>query len=502
MKTNNRGWPIFWLVILGAIVLFLALYNLTFYPPTWYDEGIHMLVAKRLALEGEYRFGPASGPTVFLPVAAAFRLAGVELVAGRLVMVGYLLACLATFYLLARRLGGWKVATVATLLFVTSPGINLIRWGRQALGEVPAAFFFLLALLLWLRALEESRAGRRRGWLILAGVLLGLAILTKNQFLLLLPAWVLLWLADRLYYRQASHADLVLPFVVALVCVVAWYVGQRFLFPSGQQLATRNVQEWSDALGRGILTLSPRRMLEAVKFLTGQDALYAWALPGGLYAVVLGLRRSRQGLRWAPLVIVSVVWLGWFVLLSVGWPRYAFLALALLAVAVAQLFHDLTDGYRLPLKELVGQARAGGPVLELGGQAALLALLLLFVLRPLQGRLSEVVTGGDDSPQRMAAYIVQNLPAGATIETYDPEICFLSGYSCHFPPNMIMDASIKYVWYNAPPPSEFYDFRAHGAPYLLIGDFGRWVHLYDPEVVARDYQLEVSIGNYALYRVK
>jgi len=65
-----------------------------------------------------------------------------------------------------------------------------------------------------------------------------------------------------------------------------------------------------------------------------------------------------------------------------------------------------------------------------------------------------------------------------------------------------MDASIRYAWYGAPPPSEYYDFRVHGAPYLLIGDFGRWVHLYDPGVVERDYELCVSIGGYELYRVK
>jgi hypothetical protein len=102
----------------------------------------------------------------------------------------------------------------------------------------------------------------------------------------------------------------------------------------------------------------------------------------------------------------------------------------------------------------------------------------------------------------MAAYIVKHLPADVEIETYEPEVCFLSGYDCHFPPSEAMNASIQYVWYGGAPLSEYYDFRAYGAPYLLIGSFGRWVQVYDPEVVERDYQMVVSIGSYELYQLK
>jgi hypothetical protein len=122
MKASSLiGWRALWTVILAVIVLFLALYNLEYCLPTWFDEGVHLIVAKRLALEGRYWFGPAVGPTVFVPVAAEFRVAGVRLLPARLVMVGYLLLCTATFYALAHYLGGWKVATVGTLLFVSSP---------------------------------------------------------------------------------------------------------------------------------------------------------------------------------------------------------------------------------------------------------------------------------------------------------------------------------------------------------------------------------------------
>jgi 4-amino-4-deoxy-L-arabinose transferase-like glycosyltransferase len=501
-KGNLLSWHTFWGVVLVVLVLFLTIYDLEYYPSTWYDEGVHLLVAKKLALEGKYRFGPALGPTVFFPIAAAFRIAGVELLPARVVMVGYLLLCVVAFYVLARYLGGWKFATVGTLLFVSSPGINLLRWGRQVLGEVPAALFFLAGTLLWLTTLEEGRRRGRKGRLLLVGVLLGLAILTKNQFSLLLPGWLLLWVADRLYYRQSDHLGFVLPLLGAVLCVAGWYAGQRLILPAGRHLAAQNVQEWSNALGRGMFTLSKRRMLDAVKFLTDKDTFYAWVVPAQLYAAILSLRRSREGLVWAWLVTLSVLWFGWFTLLSVGWPRYAFLPLTVTAVAVAKVFHDLTEGYVFPIQGLWNKVRSGQWDASLAGRAALTMLLLVTIARSLQGRVTDVIAGGEGTPQQMATYIVEHVPREAAIETYEPEICFLSGCACHFPPGWTMDASIEYVWYEASPPLEYYDFQEYGAPYLLIGDFGRWVHLYDPETVERDYELRVSIGGYELYQAK
>ena len=500
MQSSLITWRVLWAAILVVLVLFLAFYNLEHWPPTWFDEGVHLLAAKKLALEGKYRFGPALGPTVFFPVAAVFRVAGVGLLPARVIMIGYLFLCLAAFYALARYLGGWKVATAGTLLLISSPGVNILRWGRQALGEVPATLFFLVGILLWLRAMKAEHRSYWKGILILSGVFLGLAILTKNQFFLLVPAWVLLWIANRLYYRQVNHSTFVMPLFSAIVCVLAWYVGQALFFPSGGRLATQNLQEWLNALGRGMLTFSPPRMLDAIKFLLSQDAFYAWVLPGVLYAVLLALRRSKEGLPWALLAFVVVVWLGWFIIFSVGWPRYAFLPLVVTTIFIAQFFHDWTGEYQVPFGELWKKIRLGRYDPILAGRAVLTVLFLLMVMRPLQGRFTEVISEGNDAPQRMATYIVTHLPSGVEIETYDPEVCFLSGYDCHCPPAGILDAAIEYVWYKATPPSEHYDFRQHGAQYLLIGEFGRWAHIYALEVVEEHYDLVVSIGGYELYK--
>ena len=76
MKGNRaKAWQVFLAITLAVTILILSLYNLEYYPRTGFDEGIHLLVAKRLAFDGVYRFGPAVGPTLFFPIALAFRLA-------------------------------------------------------------------------------------------------------------------------------------------------------------------------------------------------------------------------------------------------------------------------------------------------------------------------------------------------------------------------------------------------------------------------------------------
>ncbi|MEZ4638896.1 MAG: hypothetical protein R2856_28710 [Caldilineaceae bacterium] len=86
--------------------------------------------------------------------------------------------------------GDRRFAWIAALV-VTSQGVSLVYYGRQVLGEVPGLLFLLGGLVLWFAAGE--RAGYAK--LSLIGLLFGLAVVTKNQYLLLMVptigiAWV------------------------------------------------------------------------------------------------------------------------------------------------------------------------------------------------------------------------------------------------------------------------------------------------------------------------
>jgi len=134
-----------------AGVLVLAVINLTNYPTPWYDEGSHLHVPKAVVTMGQYAdyssdglryYGPTIGvgPTVLLPVAAVFEVAGIGLLPARLVVVAYLLGLMVCFFGLARSLGRERLAWVAAALLLASRGVDLLVYGREVLGEVPAFF--------------------------------------------------------------------------------------------------------------------------------------------------------------------------------------------------------------------------------------------------------------------------------------------------------------------------------------------------------------------------
>src|SRR5215213_7290546 len=150
-----------WLLALIAGTLLLALTNLPYAPATWFDEGSHLHVPKTLIQHGVYAdissegyryYGPTIGigPTIMLPIALVFKLFGVGLEQGRLVIVTYLLVALAAGYALAQRLHGRRVALLAVTLLLASrtfsyPGA--IEYGRQVLGEIPGVAFLMLGML-------------------------------------------------------------------------------------------------------------------------------------------------------------------------------------------------------------------------------------------------------------------------------------------------------------------------------------------------------------------
>jgi hypothetical protein len=371
------------------------------------------------------------------------------------------------------------------------------------IGEVPAAMFFYAAILIWYKTVVPKADKSKLSGLIFAGLFLGLAVLTKNQLFLLFPAWLLMWLLNHFYYKQLRHRDFLLPFGIALVTVLAWYVGQVLLFPEGEQLASANLSEWSGSLDRGILTFSMPRMMDALKFLTGQDAFYGWIFPSVLYVGIRSIKKTRANVVYGLLVVVTLAWIAWFAALSVGWPRYAFIPFTLAALFTALIFHDITDGYSLQWSEIKSIFTTGEIQPHVVAKIAFLALLVIIAGRSLQGRVIDIVQNSDDTPQQISAYIRANVPADTPIETYDPEICFMAEHACSMPPGDILNIAIKHIWYQEQPPYTYYDFYEVGQPeYLLIGEFGEWTQVYDPDSVAEHYVLDESIGAYNLYRKK
>jgi len=501
------------LLLLLGLLFFLAVYHLDEYPPVSFDEGIHLQVPKNLVLYGEYavrengvlrRFDSSvsTGPPLLVPIALAFRLSGIDLWNARFVTVMYLMLTAAVFYRLAERLYGPDVGLLALGLAVASPGLGLLPLGRQVMGEVPALFFFLLGTLIWSRAVES----RRPLSLVLAGVAMGMAMITKTIYALVLPVpWLLVWLADRWRYRRLSLACFLFPLAAGLASLGVWYV--YGLVNLGLSIAEQRTLELATSAGRSIFVFELKRALVSLKFLLGPNFYLALGIPGlahSLYQRVKGGRSLLELQRLLPLV-TAVVWLAWYVFGSVGWERYAFPALIVTALFVARLCLDLASRLVRFLQSRMGKRRkAAIPTVYGLGSVAVMALFCFFPFyrTSLYEEVTALVDADDDGLRGFAAYLTAHVPSDALIESWEWPVDFFTERTYRHPPLSTLDLMVRHVFLGKPYSPDVYDFEQHPPDYLIDGPFSKWTGFYPRDYLDRECTLSTSVGEYDLYRVK
>lgn len=499
-----------WLLILVGVVAFLAFTNLPYAPRTWFDEGSHLHVPKTIVQHGVYAdissegyryYGPTVGvgPTVMLPIALMFKLFGVGLLQGRLVIVAYLLIALLACYLIARRLHGTVVGMLALTLLLGSRTLRyegVIEYGRQVLGEVPGLAYLLLGLLAWILAVQHEQHLRERGglgrdlvpvsrsnWLILlAGMGFGLALVTKNQFVLIVPpALLMVGLLDWLYYRVCSWRLRIVPLVIACGCFGLWTLAQlQFLGPGS---FWQNMQQTRQAAGGAIFVFDMRATLRAGYYVLRPDLYGGLLLPALGYAIWRVRQRNARGLAEMLVVALIGIWLVWFVGASLGWPRYAFPAVALSALTIARMLVDLIERLR-------GSARLRPLTLAVGCYTA------LAVLMPLALSL-QTVARYDDSVQRFAALMNERVPHDVVVETWEPELGVLTDHRYHYPPIALLDTAVRHKWLGGPP--LVYDGLESAPPYVVVGAFGADTLVYSAPALDQHYVLVEQVGTYALF---
>ncbi len=498
----NTTWERVALLALLLLAGMLAFVNLPTAPRIWFDEGSHLQVPKTLVRYGVYAdissegfryFGPTVGvgPTVMLPLAAVFTLVDVGLLQARLVISAYLLLALAGFYFLARRLYGSRMALLALALLLASRTLNfdgIIEYGRQVLGEVPGVAFLLLGVLAWIKALDAEQKPaleRARPWYqtpllltVLSGLGFGLALVTKNQFVLIVPPTLaLIALLDWRYFRAASWWLRLLPLLLACACFATWILVQ-LLFLGPGNFAT-NLAQTRQAAGGAIFVFDGEASLRAIRYLV--QVYGGLLLPALLYGLWRCRVRTPQALAELLIMLMATLWLLWYVT-SLGWPRYAFPAVVLGALAVARLVVDLYIWVR-------AQTRLPIPAWLFASYTVLvIAVPLTLTMR--------VVFSPDDSPQRFAAYLNANVPQDVIVETWEPELGFLTNHRYHFPPIKLLDTAVRQTWLDGAPLT--YDPFNQNPAYIIIGPFGEYTRIYTPD---ERYQLETQIGPYRLYRI-
>lgn len=495
--------PLLW--IAGALLLyFFVFHNLTRYPAPWFDEGSHLHVPKTLVQYGVYAdissegfryYGPTIGvgPTVMLPVAAMFKLFGFGLLQARLVMALYLAAAIYVFYRLAEQLSGKWVALIALALILSSRSILFLEYGRQLLGEVPGFFFLSLALYLWFSKWNENNWKR----LALIGLLFGLAMITKYQYLLFLaPMLILSWGLDIFYYRTTTHRNFLIPGILAAGSFGIWQViTLQYLGPA---TAMENLALLQASAEGAAFNFNLAQLAANSGELTSRAVYLGALIPALLYGFFISIPRTRDGQKWSVIFLLVALNLGWYVVASIGWIRYAFLGLTLSSIFIARLFSDITEGFNFDWSS--GYFRA----LFESKNAYRLAItiwLLAIIMIPMAKNVLDIALPGPEYAKLMSAYINENVSQTAVIETWDPEMGFLTDHQYHYPPNALLAVAVDQVYYGGEPVQGRYDFvQTENPEYLLIGEFSKWTEIYPYDLIQADYQLLQTFGNYDLYQ--
>ena len=486
------------------IVYFFVFHNLTRFPAPWFDEGSHLHVPKTLVKYGVYAdissegfryYGPTIGvgPTVMLPIAAMFKLFGIGLLQARIIMALYLLSAVYVFYRLVDRLSGKWVTWVALALLLSSRSVLFLQYGRQLLGEVPGFFFILLALYLWLSKWNENDWKR----LSLIGLLFGLAMITKYQYLLFIaPTLILSWFLDIFYYKTSLHSNFLVPGIIAAGSFGIWQLlTLQYLGPS---TAMENLALLRASAEGAAFNFNLTQLATNFGELTSRAAYLGALIPAVPYGFFVSLPRTRDGQKWSVIFLLVALNLVWYVVASIGWIRYAFLGLSLSSIFIARLFSEVTDGFKFDWS--AGWLRSLFEI-QNAPKFAVSLWLLAIIMVPMAKTVLDIALPGPAYAQQMATYLDKNIPPDAVIETWDPEMGFLTDHNYHYPPNALLAVAVDQVNYGGEPVQKRYDFVQTEHPdYLLAGEFSKWTEIYQLDRLQDQYEWVINFGEYDLYR--
>jgi hypothetical protein len=523
-KTKWENWFLAFFLLISP---FLVYYNLELNPRPWHDEGSALSIPRTLVEDGVYAsrssdgyqtFGAVQsvGPTVLIPAAFFYRMLGIGLWQGRVVAAGYALVTLWIFFLVGNRLFGRIPALLAVGFMLGSPAAGYLLYGRQVLGEVPALGFFLAGWLAWSQGVDTGR----KFYYPLAGFLLGAAMVTKSQYLLMgIATMGLVAILDFWYYRQGAYKWLILMAVIAVSCVAAWMVWQTNSF--GTEVFIENTEKLRQ-LASATVGFNLTSTVDAIRFLFGSGSGYFyffWGWPALAYALFLSIRRSRDGLITGFLTIFIYLWLAYFTFLIIPWFRYFLPVGVLVGLFVGKIFYDLAMSISASKSDIeagLREIRLPNPFLSprviiLLGTMATLIVLSFGMFYQLQKTVrSDVIdrVGTDENqnpsppqfyaPQELANFLDENIGKEMVIETWERELGILTGHNYHYP-DQVMLAQVHLRLYRGGSNEDYglaEDYFAEVQPaYLIIGWYSRLNNIYDMTFVDNHSHLIARFGS-------
>ncbi|MSQ26758.1 MAG: hypothetical protein EXR51_01295 [Dehalococcoidia bacterium] len=442
-----------------AVAVLLALPNLESNPPLSYDEGYGLGAPHNLLQEGWYgvRIGHrnelfdthlSTGPTVLLPVWAMFVLFGEGVAKARAIPILYGALVVAAGYWFVRSYAGRLGGLAAALLLAGA----LYPYSRSVLGETPGFFWLLLGSLLWCHGIRRNSIPR----LLLSGIALGLAVLTK----LALGPIILVGFGATLLGTVALGRPLRLraglaPLLAGMVPVATWYAVQFvFLGPVAfwQRLTTLTSYQGQMAdLGR------VGGNWEALAGFV-PSGLLPWVAPAALFLVV---QVFRAGSRRPEIILLGGLMAAslCYFLLSVGWSRYAYWFVLFCALAVGSLAPLFLRELRRHIPAATAQAR--------WAWAAPLAVWAMLLL-PQAGWSLSSAARSDESLANTVGFVKQHVHPDDAAGTTENEVGFVSGVRFTYPPTFVATVSNETV-------RDSYDWAWGTTDWVVTGLIGHFL---------------------------
>ncbi|MGD8466422.1 MAG: glycosyltransferase family 39 protein [Anaerolineae bacterium] len=381
------------------------------------------------------------------------------------------LATLPVAFRVGRKLFDDRVALIAVAALAVDP--DAIVWGGRARMYGLLQLLTILVIYFYYRGLSEDRAGYR----YLALGLVVVTIFTHAEAMLLLPALVVVTLLNR-SWRQLARRDIILPFVLAGVGAVVFYLMSRF----GQPGHLETLQESRPYLDVTTDVLSGPQVFAPVLF-----ALHR--LPFTLLTIggVILLFRPRFD-RGAPLthlyVVFGTILLPLLILAGATWrnERYLFLLLPLLYFIAGAVTVRLLDRIGVLRRTLAWQ-----PVLLASVVALYIGLTGSYLAyQPEIGYDRAFRTLRDEFQPSDDDVIVTVSPAGCAV--YDAACDYFAmqrGYE-EFVVSRPSDGAVADLWTATrllTDTAEFVDLLEAGPPVWFLSDAWRFQTRYEAEFI-------------------
>jgi 4-amino-4-deoxy-L-arabinose transferase-like glycosyltransferase len=516
-KAQKLFLKIFFWIIFITIILFLLLYRLNTWPSLWWDEGWTLSAARNWIEHGHlgnYLVGQPIPPRiplrfpVVVPVALSMKLFGIGTWQGRLpgiiltimslVLVGYI-----SMKMFTKKVA---VATIASIFCLSVYIYNPLVIGRQVMAEMPMMFYLLGGyFLVWLALTKSTK------WGIGAALLFGIAIHAKLQ---VPPFWV---------------ASLILAIVIAAllnqrrIAILLSVIACGSIFIAGIVLLIQNLimpgsfesVELVKILFNSVIVVFNWKIRKSALtqiLLFGLPALlgYIW---GGCKVFQYVRKNRRAEINQINMSEVNTVimrtaiwglgmsWFIWYAVFAIDWIRYFFPPFFIGSIFISAYLDELTREYQLRL--LV--KRSSTLILkrefnQINIHSFILILSLSVNLATAIATDKIGLSNPQDNPNLAASYLVNHIPPGAVVETFESELYFLApNIKYHFPSDLV---SIQAQRKTTIDPLYVIDYDPMQAnpDYLVVGYMGHLWPLYNDLIDRGIFSLQADIGGYQIYR--